>query len=89
MLDLSLLRLASLFCFSAASFGFVLFMLKYPRGSEVRLWGIRISHVLGFLGVVLLRLSQDRFDEISGLIFASLVFSLAGFELAEQFLKER
>ena len=89
MLDLSLIRLGSLFCFSAASFGFVLFMLKYQRGSEVRLWGIRTCHVLGFLGVVLLSLSKDRFDEISAMIFTSLVVSLVGFELAEQFLKDR
>jgi hypothetical protein len=89
MLDLNLLKLASLFCFSAASFGFVFFSLKYCRGSEVRLWGIRICHVLGFLGIVLLRLSQDHFDEVSVLIFASLVVSLGGFELAEQFLRER
>jgi uncharacterized membrane protein YjjB (DUF3815 family) len=89
MQDLSLIRLGSLFCFSTASFGFVLFMLKYPRGSEVRLWGIRTCHVLGFLGVVLLSLSKDQFDEISAMIFASLVVSLVGFELAEQFLKER
>ena len=89
MIDPGLTRLASLFFFSAASFGFVLFMLKYPRGSEVRIWGIRLCHFLGFMGVVLLRLSEQRFDEISVMIFVSLVVSFIGFELAEHFLKLR
>jgi hypothetical protein len=89
VIDQGLIRLTSLFFFSAASFGFVLFMLKYPRGSEVRIWGIRLCHVLGFLGMIFLRLSEQQFNEISVMIFVSLVISLIGFELAEQFLKGR
>jgi hypothetical protein len=89
VIDPGLIRLASLFFFSAASFGFVLFMIKYPRGSEVRIWGIRLCHVLGFVGIILLRISEAQFNEISTLIFVSLVISLVGFELAEHFLKGR
>lgn len=89
MMDGGLIRLASLFFFSAASFGFVLFMLKYPRGSEVRIWGIRLCHTLGFLGIICLRLSEQRFNEVSAMIFVSLVISLVGFELAERYLKGR
>ena len=89
MIDQGLIRLASLFFFSAASFGFVLFMLKYPRGSEARIWGIRLCHALGFLGIVFLRLSEQQFNEISTLIFVSLVVSFIGFELAERLLKGR
>jgi len=89
VIDQSLIRLASLFFFSAASFGFVLFMLKYPRGSEVRIWGIRICHMLGFLGILFLRLSEEQFTEISVLILISLIVSLLGFELAERLLKGR
>jgi hypothetical protein len=88
-MDPGLIRLASLFFFSAASFGFVLFMLRYPRGSEVRIWGIRLCHLLGFLGIIFLRLSEHQFNEVSTLIFISLVVSLIGFELAEQILKGR
>ena len=89
MIDQGLIRLASLFFFSAASFGFVLFMLKYPRGSEVRIWGIRLCHALGFLGIICLRISEHQFNEVSVMIFVSLVVSLIGFELAEQLLKGR
>jgi hypothetical protein len=89
VIDQGLIRLASLFFFSAASFGFVLFMLRYPRGSEVRVWGIRMCHLLGFLGIIFLRLSERQFNEISTMICISLVISLIGFEMAERFLKGR
>ena len=89
MIDQGLIRLTSLFFFSAASFGFVLFMIKYPRGSEVRIWGIRLCHVLGFLGIISLWLSEQQFTEITTMILVSLVVSLIGFELSEQFLKKR
>lgn len=89
MIDQGIIRLASLFFFSAASFGFVLFMLRYPRGSEVRIWGIRLCHLLGFLGIIFLRLSERQFNEVSTMIFVSLVISLIAFEMAERFLKGR
>ncbi len=89
MMEQGLIRLTSLFFFSAASFGFVLFMLKYPRGSEIRIWGIRLCHLLGFVGIFFLLLSERQFTEISILITVSLVVSLAGFELAERFLRGR
>jgi len=89
VIDQGIIRLASLFFFSAASFGFVLFMLRYPRGSEVRIWGIRLCHLLGFLGIIFLRLSERQFNEVSTMIFVSLVISLIAFEMAERFLKGR
>jgi len=89
VLEEGLIRLTSLFFFSAASFGFLYFMLKYPRGSEVRIWGIRLCHFLGFLGILFLYLSEGQFNEVSTMIFVSLVVSLIGFEFAEQFLKDR
>jgi len=64
-------------------------MLRYPRGSEVRIWGIRLCHLLGFLGIIFLRLSERQFNEVSTMIFVSLVISLIAFEMAERFLKGR
>lgn len=71
-----MLSLASLFFFTVASAGFILFMTKYPHGSEVRMWGIRLCHVSGFLGVLLMRLFQGFFTELSLLISSTLIVSL-------------
>lgn len=81
-----LFRYAALFCFSAASFGFVYFLVKYRRGSQARLWGIRICHSLGFTGVLMHRLWLGEVNEISLLMVSSLTVSLLGFELSERYL---
>jgi len=83
----NLLRLAALFFFTMASFGFLLFMLKYPRGSDVQLWGIRLSYLLGFIGVFMLTLWRGSFTEFSAIIISSLVVSLIVFEVSTRFLK--
>lgn len=70
-----------------ASFGFLLFMLKYPRGSEVQMWGIRLCHILGLLGVLTLRLWRGQFTELSLLIVSSLIVSIVSFELSIRYLK--
>ena len=85
-MDFEFYRYAALFCFSAASCGFLLFRFRYPKRSPVRLWGIRISHLLGFLGVVLHRAWIGEFNEITLLMVAALTVSLLGFELSEHFL---
>ena len=82
MQEITILSLAALFFFTMASFGFVYFMLKYPRHSEMRLWGIRLCHGSGFMGVVLLRLWRGSFDEVSLLIVFSLLVSVITFELS-------
>ncbi|HLV00784.1 MAG TPA: hypothetical protein VKZ59_05930 [Acidobacteriota bacterium] len=82
-----MLRLAALFFFTMASFGFLLFMLKYPRGSDVQLWGIRLSYLLGFIGVFMLTLWRGSFTEFSAIIISSLVVSLIVFEVSTRFLK--
>lgn len=74
--------LASLFFFTVASAGFILFMTKYSHGSEVRLWGIRLCHVSGFLGVLLMRLSNGFFTELSLLISSTLIVSLVVTEVS-------
>ncbi len=81
-----MLSLASLFFFTMVSAGFVLFMLKYSHGSEVRMWGIRLCYFLGFLGVLMMRLSRGYFSELSLLITSSLVVSVIVFELSTQYL---
>ena len=81
-----MLSLVSLFFFTMASAGFVLFMLKYSHGSEVRMWGIRLCYFLGFLGVLMMRLSRGYFSELSLLITSSLVVSVIVFELSTQYL---
>ncbi|MGH9340661.1 MAG: hypothetical protein ACRD1R_13970 [Acidobacteriota bacterium] len=82
-----MLRLASLFFFTMASVGFVLFMLKYPRSSEVRIWGIRLSHTLGFMGVLMMRLHYNYFTEVSVLIISSLIVSMVAYELSVRYLR--
>ncbi|MFQ5737559.1 MAG: hypothetical protein ACE5JX_00965 [Acidobacteriota bacterium] len=79
-----MLELASLFFFSMASAGFILFMVKYPNGSDVRLWGIRACHLFGFIGVGLLRLARGNFSEASLLIISSLIVSLIACEFTQR-----
>jgi hypothetical protein len=79
--------LASLFFFTMASAGFVLVMIRYPFGTRLRVWGIRFCHVLGFLGVVLMRLSRGHFSEASLLVVSSLIVSLLSFEMSQRYLK--
>lgn len=86
-LGVRVLDLVSLFFFSMASAGFVMFMVKYPQGSEVRLWGIRACHLFGFLGVAFLRLSKGHFTEPALLIVSSLLVSLVAFEIANRYLE--
>ena len=81
-----MLSLASLFFFTMASAGFILFMLKYPHGSEIRMWGIRLCYFLGFIGVLMMRLSRGYFSELSLLIISALVVSLVVFELSIRYL---
>ena len=80
------MALVSLLFFTTASAGFLVFLVKYPRGSEVRLWGIRACHGLGFLGVAAMRLSRGNFSELSLLIISSLVVSVVAFELSSKYL---
>ncbi len=81
------LELIALFYFTMASAGFILFLFKYRRGSEIRLWGFRACHILGFLGVACLRLSDGYFTEPTLLIVSSLIVSLIAFEVSSRFLK--
>ena len=82
------MALASLLLFTMASAGFIIFLIKYPRGSEVRLWGIRACHGLGFLGVASMRLARGNFSELSLLIISSLVVSVVAFELSSKYLDQ-
>lgn len=81
-----MLGLVSLFFFTIATGGFILFMAKYPHGSEVRMWGIRVSYVLGFVGVLSMRFYRGSFSEPSLLIISTLVVSLVAFELSTKYL---
>ncbi len=76
----------SLFFFTMASVGFILFMTKYPHGSEIRLWGIRTCHLLGFVGVLMLWLSRGHLTELSLVIASSLIVSVVAFELSVKYL---
>ena len=81
-----LFRYGALFCFSAASFGFIYFKWRYPRRSKVRVSGIRLCHGLGFLGVGLQMAWIGGVNGISIVVFAALMVSLVGFEVSERFL---
>ena len=81
-----MLSLVSLFFFTMASVGFILFMTKYPHGSDIRLWGIRLCHFLGFVGVVMMWLSRGHFTELSLVIVFSLIVSAVGFEISVKYL---
>ena len=82
-----ILSLASLFFFTMASAGFIFVMIRYPLGSTMRTWGIRGCHVLGFLGVLLMRLARGSFTEASLLVVSSLIVSLLSFEMTRKYLK--
>jgi hypothetical protein len=79
-------RIAALFFFSAASFGFLYFLFRYPRKSEIRLWGIRSCHVLGFLGVFFHSLWIGGPNEFTLFFCSALIFSVIGFEISETYL---
>ncbi len=81
------LELLALFYFSMASAGFVWVLFRYGRGSQLRLWGIRACHILGFLGVACLRLNQGHFTRPELLIVSSLTVSLIAFEVSSRYLK--
>lgn len=83
-----ILGLGALFFFTMASAGFVIVMIRYPFGSSLRAWGIRFCHLLGFLGVLLMRLSRGNFSEASLLVISSLIVSLLSFEMSRKYLKE-
>ncbi len=72
--------------FSLASVGFLVFLLRYPRGSATRMWGIRICYLLGFFGVAMMMMSSGYFSEPSMMILAALAMSLITFELATRYL---
>jgi hypothetical protein len=80
-------RYLALFFFAGASFGILLFGLRYPRTSEVRIWGIRFCHVLGLTGVLMHWLWIGAWTEFSVLIVAALAVSIAGFEISTHYLK--
>ena len=82
-----LYRYAALFLFSAASFGILFFIFRYPRRSDVRLWGIRLCHLLGLLGIVMHWLWIGGLTELSVLISAALIVSIVGFEFSTHFLR--
>ncbi len=82
------MTVASLLLFTMASAGFIIFLVKYPRGSAARLWGIRACHGLGFLGVAAMRLAHGTFTERSLLIISSLVVSAIAVELASKYLDQ-
>ncbi len=84
----SMLGLTSLFFFSMASAGFVYCLVKYPRDSQQRIWGIRVCHLLGFLGVAFLRLNLGRFSDNALLIISSLLVSLVACEVSQRYLQE-
>ena len=87
-MQLELLDLVSLFFFTLASAGFILFTFKYRRGSPIRNWGIRLCHLCGFLGVGFLRLSYGHFSESTLFIIASLTVSLLASEISSHFLAQ-
>jgi hypothetical protein len=79
-------RFAALFCFSAASFGFIYFKWRYARRSRVRVWGIRVCHGLGFMGLLMQVLWAGGPNQITWAILIALSVSLFGFELSERLL---
>ena len=82
-----LVHAASLFFFAAAAFGLFYFTIRYPRRSEVRTWGTRISILFGFLALIFLVLAEQQVNETTMLIFASLVLSLSGIEVSRALKK--
>ncbi|HUG44525.1 MAG TPA: hypothetical protein VMN76_10115 [Acidobacteriota bacterium] len=88
MFDPVSFRLAALFFFTLATVGFVIFLFRFPRGSDVQVWGIRVSYALGFTGLALLSLWKRNFNEVSVVIFSSLLLSLLAFELTSRYLNK-
>jgi hypothetical protein len=88
MFDPGLFRLAALFFFTLATAGFVIFLFRFPRGSDAQVWGIRVSYALGFTGLALLSLWKRNFNEVSVIIFSSLLLSLLAFELTSRYLNK-
>jgi hypothetical protein len=82
-----MLSYLALFFFTMASAGFIIFMIKYPHGSEERIWGMRLCYALGFSGVAVMRISKGGFSDVSLLIISSLIVSLVTFELSAKYLK--
>lgn len=82
-----LLSLISLLLYSFASLGFIVFIAKYRHKSHERIWGMRLCYMLGFAGVLAMRLSRGNFSELSLLVVSSLIVSLITFELSTRFLK--
>ena len=82
-----LLHAGSLFFFSAGAFGLLYFTVRYPRHSEVRLWGTRVSILFGFLALVFLVLAEGRVNDTVMMIFACLVMSLVGIETSRSLKK--
>jgi len=80
-------RYAALFFFAAASFGILMFVLRYPRSSEVRIWGVRLCHLSGLLGILMRYLWIGGLTELSILISAALIVSIVGFEISTHFLR--
>ncbi len=81
-----MLGLVSLFFFTMATGGFILFMVKYPHGSDIRMWGIRLSYAFGFFGVLAWRFYRGSFSELSLLTVSALLVSLVAFELSTKYL---
>lgn len=87
-LDLDfLVHAAALFFFAAGAFGLLYFTIRYPRRSEVRIWGTRASILFGFAALVFLVLAEGRVNGSVMMIFACLVFSLAGIEVSRTLKK--
>ncbi|MFH1965929.1 MAG: hypothetical protein ABIJ42_10375 [Acidobacteriota bacterium] len=87
-LDLDfLLHAAALFFFAAGAFGLLYFTIRYPRRSDVRIWGTRVSIMFGFAALVFLVLAEGRVNDSIMMIFASLLFSLAGIEVSRALKK--
>jgi uncharacterized membrane protein len=87
-LDLDfLLHAAALFFFAAGTFGLIYFTFRYPRRSEIRTWGNRLSVFFGFLALIFLVLAEGRVNDSVMMIFACLVFSLVGLEISRSLRK--
>lgn len=80
-------RYASLFFFTAASFGFLYFHFRFSRGSMTRLWGIRLCYVFGFTGVLMHWMWIGQLNQVALFMLLVLTLSLLGFEVAERYLK--
>lgn len=77
----------ALFFFTAAAFGLIYFTLRYPRGTDIRIWGSRLSIFFGFLALPFHALSEGRVNDSVMLIFVCLVLSLAGLEISRALKK--